>query len=70
MARKFRISAEGERRLDAHRDANIRGLEKVLADWAPEDAAAFADYLKRFNTDIEHLEGRPWPHPAARQSKA
>ena len=63
IARKFRISEEGERRLDAERAANIRGLEKVLADWAPEDVATFADYLKRFNTDIEHLEGRPWPRP-------
>jgi len=63
MARKFRISAEGERRLDAHREANIRGLEKVLTDWSPEDLAAFAAYLTRFNADIESLEGRPWPHP-------
>ncbi|MEU6036721.1 MarR family transcriptional regulator [Actinomadura sp. NPDC047616] len=63
MARKFRITPEGERRLDDDRDHIVRSLDKVLADWAPEDLAAFAGYLKRFNTDIERLGGRPWPRP-------
>jgi DNA-binding MarR family transcriptional regulator len=63
IARKFRITAEGERRLDTHRAEAIRGLEKVMADWDPEEIAAFADYLKRFNTDIESLDERPWPRP-------
>ncbi|MDP4501659.1 MarR family winged helix-turn-helix transcriptional regulator [Nonomuraea turcica] len=63
IARKFRIAAEGAHRLRAAREQNLRGLEKVLADWAPEDAAAFAAYLKRFSSDIERLEGRRWPRP-------
>ncbi|GAA4095923.1 MarR family winged helix-turn-helix transcriptional regulator [Actinomadura miaoliensis] len=63
MARKFRITPEGERRLDEDRDHIVRSLDKVLADWTPEDLAAFAGYLKRFNTDIERLGGRPWPRP-------
>ncbi|GAA2988055.1 MULTISPECIES: MarR family winged helix-turn-helix transcriptional regulator [Streptomyces] len=63
IARKFRITREGERSLDAERTGNIRGLEKVMAGWDPEEVAAFADYLKRFNTDIENLDGRPWPRP-------
>lgn len=61
MARKFRITPEGERRLDEAREESVRGLEKVLATWTPEEVATFAAYLKRFNTDIERLDGRPWP---------
>ncbi|MEV0495360.1 MarR family winged helix-turn-helix transcriptional regulator [Streptomyces atratus] len=63
MARKFRITAEGERRLDEEREGAIHTLEQIMADWSDEDIAAFADYLKRFNTDIERLDGRPWPRP-------
>ncbi|WP_405387659.1 MarR family transcriptional regulator [Streptomyces sp. NBC_01102] len=63
IARKFRITDEGGRSLDAERSANVHGLEKVLAAWDPEEVAAFAAYLKRFNTDIENLDGRPWPRP-------
>ncbi|MDQ0948883.1 DNA-binding MarR family transcriptional regulator [Streptomyces phaeochromogenes] len=63
MARKFRITDEGEHRLDTHRAEAIQGLEKVMADWDPEEVATFAGYLKRFNTDIENLDERPWPRP-------
>jgi hypothetical protein len=41
----------------------VAGLDKVLSGWAPQDIAAFADYLKRFNASIEHIDGRPWPRP-------
>ncbi|MEV0116677.1 MarR family transcriptional regulator [Streptomyces sp. NPDC050844] len=63
LARKFRISAEGEQQLDADRADYTGGLEKVFSEWAPEDVAVFADYLQRFNGDIERLEGHPWPRP-------
>ncbi|MEV0643877.1 MarR family transcriptional regulator [Phytomonospora sp. NPDC050363] len=63
IARKFRITAEGERRLDADRTRNTQGLEKVLADWTTEEVMEFATILKRFNTSIEQLDGRHWPHP-------
>ncbi|MFJ9810896.1 MarR family winged helix-turn-helix transcriptional regulator [Streptomyces sp. NPDC101158] len=63
IARKFRITEEGEQRLDADRDFNIRGLERVLADWTPDEVADFAAALQRFNRDIERLDGRPWPRP-------
>ncbi|MFE0700668.1 MarR family winged helix-turn-helix transcriptional regulator [Streptomyces sp. NPDC058872] len=63
IARKFRITKEGERRLQADRNANIEGLERVMEDWSPEDVDRFAGYLERFNRDIERLEGRPWPRP-------
>jgi DNA-binding MarR family transcriptional regulator len=63
IARKFRITDEGRRRLDSEREANLAGLEKVLVDWTPEEVAVFADHLRRFNTDIERLTGRPWPRP-------
>ncbi|MFF8376114.1 MarR family winged helix-turn-helix transcriptional regulator [Streptomyces sp. NPDC015661] len=63
IARKFRITEEGERRLEADRTSNVEGLERVLEDWSPEDVTRFAAYLERFNRDIERLEGRPWPRP-------
>ncbi|MEV5744835.1 MarR family transcriptional regulator [Microbispora rosea] len=63
IARKFRLTGKGERWLGEQREKNILGLEKVLADWTAEDVVAFLAYLRRFNTDIEHLAGRPWPRP-------
>ncbi|GGZ11007.1 MarR family winged helix-turn-helix transcriptional regulator [Streptomyces nitrosporeus] len=63
IARKFRITDEGERRLEADRSGNVSGLERVMADWTPEEVAGFAAYLRRFNTGIENLDGRPWPRP-------
>ncbi|MFD7325992.1 MarR family winged helix-turn-helix transcriptional regulator [Streptomyces sp. NPDC059875] len=65
IARKFSITAEGRRRLDADRSENVHGLERVLSDWTADEVADFAAYLKRFNSDIERLEGRPWPRPDA-----
>ncbi|MHA5050340.1 MarR family winged helix-turn-helix transcriptional regulator [Streptomyces sp. SD15] len=61
IARKFAITAEGERRLAAHRAENLQGLEMIMVNWKPEDVAEFAGYLSRFNRDIERLDGRPWP---------
>ncbi|MER6816152.1 MarR family winged helix-turn-helix transcriptional regulator [Actinomadura nitritigenes] len=63
IARKFRITAEGERRLEEERARIVASLDKIMADWPPEDVRTFADCLKRFNTDIERLSGRPWPRP-------
>ena len=63
VARKFRITEEGERRLDEERDGNVRTLAMVLEGWSEEDIAGFADYLERFNTSIERLAGKPWPRP-------
>jgi DNA-binding MarR family transcriptional regulator len=63
IARKFRLTQEGERGLKEERERYVNGLEKVLADWTAEDVTVFADYLRRFNTDIEHHAGRPWPRP-------
>ncbi|MFB4304880.1 MarR family winged helix-turn-helix transcriptional regulator [Actinomadura sp. GTD37] len=64
IARKFRITGEGARLLDEERAFVMSGLDKVMADWPDEDIATFAAYLRRFNTDIERLSGRPWPRPA------
>ncbi|WP_433733546.1 MarR family winged helix-turn-helix transcriptional regulator [Nocardia sp. CA-129566] len=65
MARKFRTSAEGEQRLEGERAATVSGLERVMHDWTTQDVTAFADYLRRFNSSIEQLDGRPWPRPIA-----
>ena len=63
VARKFRITDAGERSLDAERTGNISGLERVMAGWSPEEVAVFAACLRRFNKDIEDLDGRHWPRP-------
>lgn len=63
IARKFHITAAGEASLEAERTANTEGLERVMSNWSAADVAAFAGYLERLNTDIEHLDGRPWPRP-------
>jgi DNA-binding MarR family transcriptional regulator len=63
IARKFRISAAGGRRLEQERTERVDGLSQVLADWTPEEVATFHACLRRFNGDIERLEGRPWPRP-------
>ncbi|MFG2909345.1 MarR family winged helix-turn-helix transcriptional regulator [Kitasatospora sp. NPDC048286] len=61
IARKFRLTEEGRRRLDDEREAHVRALDLVMADWPEEDIATFAAYLRRFNTGIERIDGRPWP---------
>ncbi len=63
IARKFQITPEGERLLDEEREANVKALSRVLRDWTSGDVAEFASFLKRFNTDIERLDGHPWPRP-------
>ncbi|MCP9965291.1 MarR family transcriptional regulator [Actinomadura madurae] len=63
IARKFRITSEGERRLDAERAQIVTGIDKIMADWTSDEVAAFAAFLQRFNTDIERLAGHPWPRP-------
>ncbi|MFF5727088.1 MarR family winged helix-turn-helix transcriptional regulator [[Kitasatospora] papulosa] len=65
IARKFRITTAGEAGLDAERAENISGLERVMAAWSPEEVAVLAACLKRLNSDIENLDGRPWPRPRA-----
>ncbi|MBL7488349.1 MarR family transcriptional regulator [Frankia sp. AgB1.9] len=64
MARKFRITAEGARRLDRQRADIVAGIDQVVEDWTAEEVAAFAAFLKRFNAGIERRSGRPWPRPA------
>ncbi|WP_067545066.1 MarR family winged helix-turn-helix transcriptional regulator [Nocardia crassostreae] len=61
MARRFQVTPEGVRQLDNERTENVKALEVSMADWSADDVAAFAGYLRRFNTDIEHMTGRPWP---------
>ncbi|MGW1777588.1 MarR family winged helix-turn-helix transcriptional regulator [Streptomyces sp. NPDC001858] len=63
MARKFRLTEEGDRLLDAEREGIVEILGEVMADWSDEDIAAFAAYLRRFNYGIEAIGARPWPRP-------
>ncbi len=63
MARKFRITAKGAHMLDEEREGIVEVLDQIMVGWPEEDIAAFASYLRRFNTDIERIGGRPWPRP-------
>ncbi|GAA3686079.1 hypothetical protein GCM10022224_058600 [Nonomuraea antimicrobica] len=65
VARKFRITAEGSRRLTSDRRQVVNGLAMVLTDWPPERLERFIADFQQFNEDIERLTGRPWPRPAA-----
>ncbi|MEU4654026.1 MarR family winged helix-turn-helix transcriptional regulator [Streptomyces sp. NPDC023723] len=70
VARKFRITEEGERRLDEERTGLVASLDRIMTDWPEQDIAAFADLLRRFNSDIERLHGMPWPRPGAAERPA
>lgn len=61
LARKFEITAQGREQLDRARSANTTGLARVVDRWSDADLATFVGYLRRFNADIERLDGRPWP---------
>lgn len=63
VARKFRITTEGRRRLTADRAQIVNGLTRVLADWPPERLDSFVADFRRFNEDIERLSERAWPRP-------
>ncbi|WP_018656289.1 MarR family transcriptional regulator [Actinomadura flavalba] len=61
MARKFRITAEGARRLDRDRQWAMGGLSRVLSGWDAADVTDLTRLLTLLNTSIEDREGRPWP---------
>jgi DNA-binding MarR family transcriptional regulator len=63
MARKFRVTENGERQLREHQRMLREGFDAMLEDWPDEDVAAFLGYLRRFNTAVERRRGRSWPRP-------
>ncbi|MYW68711.1 MarR family transcriptional regulator [Streptomyces sp. SID8379] len=63
IARKFRITQEGEKSLDDDRARYLGILEGLLDDWSTDEVADFAASLRRLNHAIERLDGRPWPRP-------
>ncbi|RVW10467.1 MarR family transcriptional regulator [Prescottella agglutinans] len=64
MARKIRPTAKGLDRLREDRDLNLRGIGSVLDGWSDRDVHYLRDILTRFNSDVEQLEGQPWPRPS------
>jgi DNA-binding MarR family transcriptional regulator len=64
IARKFRVTADGEGSLREERAAAIGHLDEILAEWSPAQVAALVEHLERFNSAIERYHGRPWPRPS------
>ncbi|MGS2591286.1 MarR family winged helix-turn-helix transcriptional regulator [Streptomyces hebeiensis] len=63
VARKYRVTEEGSKRLAEQREHIVSGVADVVADWSPERLRRFIEDLRQFNTDIERLTGHPWPRP-------
>ena len=61
MARKFRVTQAGVEQLESDRRANAAGLRRVMENWPAADVDRFVVLLRRFNCDIERLDGHPWP---------
>ena len=61
MARKFRLTGEGEGKLREERELHVQDLDRVFEDWSADDVENFARYLQRFNTSVERITGQPWP---------
>lgn len=53
MARKFRITEEGARTLDAEREGMVGSLQRVMSDWQDEDISAFM----RLSAALQHRPG-------------
>ncbi|MET8814973.1 MarR family winged helix-turn-helix transcriptional regulator [Streptomyces sp. NPDC004549] len=69
IARKLRITDEGERRLTADCEASHSFLRQVVADWSEDEVRELENVLLRFNRSAEALEERPWPRPEASESE-
>lgn len=54
IARKFALTDAGTNRLAEVRSRSVRALDNILAEWSDDDVSAFADFLHRFNIDIEN----------------
>ncbi|MGW4496841.1 MarR family winged helix-turn-helix transcriptional regulator [Streptomyces sp. NPDC004376] len=65
IARKPRITDEGERRLTADRETSRSFLRQVVADWSEDEVRELENVLLRFNRSAEALEERLWPRPEA-----
>lgn len=63
IARKFRITREGEKSLNDDRARYLGILDGLLDDWTEAEVTEFAASLQRLNRAIERLDGRPWPRP-------
>ncbi|WP_249667373.1 MarR family winged helix-turn-helix transcriptional regulator [Cellulomonas fengjieae] len=63
VARKFRLTPDGERALNEERSASTAALDAITADWADDDRAALATLLGNLNMSIEARVGRSWPRP-------
>jgi DNA-binding MarR family transcriptional regulator len=61
IARSFRLTDQGRRRLDEGRDFILNRMEKIFGEWTADEVAVFAANLKRFSASIEQISGLSWP---------
>lgn len=68
IARKFRVTDEGDTQLREEREAAMGHLAEILSDWSPAQVTTLVDTLERFNSAIERYHGRPWPRPSGHRA--
>ncbi|MFE0113838.1 MarR family winged helix-turn-helix transcriptional regulator, partial [Amycolatopsis sp. NPDC059019] len=62
LARKLRATEEGKRKLGQDQAQHRAGLDMIMTHWSAADRHTFFELLRRFNEDIEALQGTtPWP---------
>lgn len=54
----LRPTSQGRRHLAAARRGRHEFLTSLLAEWTAEDQSAFAEFLTRFNADLERMTPR------------
>lgn len=62
-ARKVRPTRQGLEALESDRRCSSVGLERVIEHWSADDRRQLHTVLRRFNEDVERLQGTSWPRP-------
>ncbi|GII98932.1 DNA-binding MarR family transcriptional regulator [Sediminihabitans luteus] len=63
IARRFRVTPAGARRLDAARTSKVAGIDALLAGWTDAERETLAAALLHLNDTVEARMGSAWPRP-------
>ncbi|MFB9163992.1 MarR family winged helix-turn-helix transcriptional regulator [Arthrobacter psychrochitiniphilus] len=64
VARRVTPTPAGIAAMKATRTIHAQGIERVMEEWPVARRAQFLAGLQEFNSDVERLEGSPWPRGA------